>query len=171
MKKNIKIEDLLKFWGTPFIENIYKIAFDSYPDVEGLNYYRDKLDQGVSRIKIIEQITSSTNSKISLKDIEGAEGLLNKTTKREHIRKKFKSVKPVYLILTSLEKKFFTNERITMNSIYEIKHLLTSNTFTNSRQSNLVNKDLPSINISENFEMLSESDKLLYSQISRNLFN
>lgn len=169
MKKRIKVEDLLQYWGTPFIEILYHIAFDTYPDEGGLQYYRAKLDNGVERIKIIKQITSASNSKVAFEDIDGAKQLLAKVQKRESLRKKFRPLKPIYLFMTSLEKKFFVNERILLNSTYEINHFLRHNPSLSSQQ--LTPSLLPSLHLSDNFDNLSESEKILYSQISKQLFS
>lgn len=123
MSKNIKLDDLFKFWGSPFVMMMYQICFNREPDTEELIYYVNKLNNGVERIKVIEHITELEDSLITLADIKGATKLRNKVDYRQLMRKKLKPIKPLYLLVTEYEKRR-ANERIILNNGYELRFLL-----------------------------------------------
>ena len=55
---------MLQYWGTPFITILYRCLLNREPDTEGLNYYLNRLENGVNRFNIIEQFLKSPEVQI-----------------------------------------------------------------------------------------------------------
>ena len=55
---------MLQYWGTPFVTILYRCFLHREPDPEGLKYYLGRLEQGVDRLTIIEQMLKSSETKV-----------------------------------------------------------------------------------------------------------
>lgn len=152
--KKINVEDLLQYWGTTFIKVAYQCCFNTEPNANTIQYYLNKLDKGLDRIIVLEDMTNLPGSKITLDNITGAKQLFKKAQAKESIRKLFKPIKPVYWVLTEIKKQKST-ERILLNRTYEImSHLHGEPNLAPS----LINK-LSAMNTSLSFSITELSDE------------
>ena len=65
------LAELLQYHDRQFIECAYLTLLGRHPDITGMKYYLGRLQSGVSKIQILDQILSSTEGKRSSANLPG----------------------------------------------------------------------------------------------------
>ncbi|RKG42243.1 DUF4214 domain-containing protein [Acinetobacter cumulans] len=117
----INIPKMLQYWGTPFVTILYRCFLNREPDPEGLKYYLGRLEQGIDRLTIIEQMLKSAETKLHFnqKDLT----LIRLDVQRLKALSISGYLPVVRLFSTSMPK----NQRILMNRLTELQFKLESN--------------------------------------------
>lgn len=63
MLSSFNLQKMLQYWGTPFITILYRCFLHREPDADGLRYYLGRLELGIDRLTIIEQLLKSLEAK------------------------------------------------------------------------------------------------------------